>query len=204
MYRTHTCGALNITFAGQEVTLSGWVQRVRKLGGMTFVDLRDRYGITQLVADQSTPHDVIETAESLGREYVIQAMGTVVERSNKNKKLATGDIEVVLTKINILNPSLTPPFTIEEESDGGEELRARYRYLDLRRPPLQRALALRHVMAQEARKYLSNCGFMEIETPFLIKSTPEGARDFVVPSRMNQGEFYALPQSPNSSNSYLW
>lgn len=203
MYRTHTCGALNITFAGQEVTLSGWVQRVRKLGGMTFVDLRDRYGITQLVADQSTPHDVIETAESLGREYVIQAMGTVVERSNKNKKLATGDIEVVLTKINILNPSLTPPFTIEEESDGGEELRARYRYLDLRRPPLQRALALRHVMAQEARKYLSNCGFMEIETPFLIKSTPEGARDFVVPSRMNQGEFYALPQSPQQLKQLL-
>ncbi len=203
MYRTHTCGALNITFAGQEVTLSGWVQRVRKLGGMTFIDLRDRYGITQLVANQSTPLDVIETAESLGREYVIQAIGTVVERSNKNKKLPTGDIEVLLTKINILNPSLTPPFTIEEESDGGEELRARYRYLDLRRPPLQRALALRHVMGQEVRKYLSNCGFMEIETPFLIKSTPEGARDFVVPSRMNQGEFYALPQSPQQLKQLL-
>ncbi|HOO69544.1 MAG TPA: aspartate--tRNA ligase [Bacteroidales bacterium] len=203
MYRTHTCGALNLSHAGQEVQLAGWIQRIRKLGGMTFIDLRDRYGITQLVVNQDSPQEVNTVLEDLGREYVITAKGTVVERSSKNPKIPTGEIEILLKGVEILSRSQTPPFTIEEESDGGEELRSRYRYLDLRRPPLQKAIALRHKMAQETRSYLSQCGFLEIETPFLIKSTPEGARDFVVPSRMNQGQFYALPQSPQTFKQLL-
>ena len=194
MYRTHTCGELRISNAGQKVTLSGWVQKARKLGGMTFIDLRDRYGITQLVTE-----DEIE----VGREWVIQVTGEVVERQSKNPKMETGDIEVKIEKVNVLNKAQTPPFTIEEVSDGGEDIRAKYRYLDLRRPPLQRALALRHRLAQEIRTYLDGKGFMEIETPYLIKSTPEGARDFVVPSRMNPGEFYALPQSPQTFKQLL-
>ena len=203
MYRTHTCGELNLTNKGQSVTLSGWVQRVRRLGGMTFVDLRDRYGITQLVCDENASAAVKEMIESLGREFVIQAIGTVLERSSKNAKMATGDIELQLTDLKILHKSETPPFTIEDESDGGDEIRMKYRYLDLRRNPLQKAMALRHRMAQEIRRYLDQSNFLEIETPYLIKSTPEGARDFVVPSRMNQGEFYALPQSPQSFKQLL-
>ena len=194
MYRTHTCGELRICNVGQKVTLAGWVQKVRSLGGMTFADLRDRYGITQLLLD--SPGD-------LGREYVIQVTGTVVERQSKNPKLPTGDIEIKVESVTVLNKASVPPFTIEEESDGGEDLRARYRYLDLRRPPLQRALALRHRLCQEVRNYLDSKGFMEIETPYLIKSTPEGARDFVVPSRMNKGQFYALPQSPQTFKQLL-
>lgn len=203
MYRTHTCGELDLSYAGRQVQLAGWIQRIRKLGGMTFIDLRDRYGITQLVVKENSPALVKETTESLGREYVVTVCGTVLERSNKNMNIPTGEIEIALTGIDVLNPSQIPPFTIEEESDGGEELRARYRYLDLRRTPLQKAMMLRHLMAQETRSYLSRCGFLEIETPFLIKSTPEGARDFVVPSRMNQGQFYALPQSPQQFKQLL-
>jgi len=203
MYRTHTCGELDLSYAGRQVQLAGWIQRIRKLGGMTFIDLRDRYGITQLVVKEDSPALVKETTESLGREYVVTVCGTVLERSNKNMNIPTGEIEIALTGIDVLNPSQVPPFTIEEESDGGEELRARYRYLDLRRTPLQKAMMLRHLMAQETRSYLSRCGFLEIETPFLIKSTPEGARDFVVPSRMNQGQFYALPQSPQQFKQLL-
>ena len=194
MYRTHTCGELRIGNAGQTVTLSGWVQKVRSLGSMTFVDLRDRYGITQLVFDGSV---------DLGREYVIQITGEVLERESKNAKIPTGDIEVKVSTLNVLNKAQTPPFTIEEVSDGGEDIRAKFRYLDLRRPPLQRALALRHRLAQEIRTYLDGQKFMEIETPYLIKSTPEGARDFVVPSRMNPGQFYALPQSPQTFKQLL-
>ncbi len=194
MYRTHTCGELRICNVGQKVTLAGWVQKVRSLGGMTFADLRDRYGITQLLLD--SPGD-------LGREYVIQVTGQVVERQSKNPKIPTGDIEIKVDTLKILNKASVPPFTIEEESDGGEDLRAKYRYLDLRRPPLQRALALRHRIGQEVRNYLDAQGFMEIETPYLIKSTPEGARDFVVPSRMNKGQFYALPQSPQTFKQLL-
>ena len=196
MYRSNTCGELRLSDKGKKVTLAGWVQKTRKLGGMTFIDLRDRYGITQLVVETDADPALVETAAGLGREYVIQAVGEVVERASKNPKMPTGDVEIRLESINVLNKSVTPPFTIEENSDGGEDLRAKYRYLDLRRPPLQRALALRHRLAQEIRNYLDEQGFMEIETPYLIKSTPEGARDFVVPSRMNPGTFYALPQSP--------
>ena len=203
MYRTHTCGELRISNAGEKVTLAGWVQRARKLGGMTFIDLRDRYGVTQLVVEADAEASLVECAASLGREYVLQVTGTVVERESKNAKMPTGDIEIKLESIRILNKSVTPPFTIEENSDGGEDLRAKYRYLDLRRPPLQRALALRHRLAQEVRTYLDGQGFMEIETPYLIKSTPEGARDFVVPSRMNPGQFYALPQSPQTFKQLL-
>ena len=203
MYRTKSCGELRLANAGERVTLAGWVQKSRRLGGMTFIDLRDRYGITQLVVEATAPESLTEVAASLGREYVIQAEGEVVERVNKNPNLPTGDIEIVLSSINILNKSVTPPFTIEEESDGGEDLRAKYRYLDLRRAPLQRALALRHRMAHEVRNYLDAQNFMEIETPYLIKSTPEGARDFVVPSRMNPGTFYALPQSPQTFKQLL-
>lgn len=194
MYRTNTCGELRISDVGKRVTLAGWVQKVRNLGSMTFVDLRDRYGITQLVLENDQP---------LGREYVIQAEGTVIERESKNAKIPTGDIEIKVDRINVLNKSEVPPFTIEENSDGGDDIRAKYRYLDLRRPPLQRALALRHRLAHEVRNYLDAQGFMEIETPYLIKSTPEGARDFVVPSRMNPGEFYALPQSPQTFKQLL-
>ena len=202
MYRTHPCGELRISNVGQEVTLAGWVQRVRKMGSLNFIDLRDRYGITQLVADEHNK-EVNALVEKMGREWVIQAKGTVIERQSKNTKIETGEIEIQLTDVTVLNAAVTPPFTIEENTDGGEELRAQYRYLDLRRAPLKRALELRHKMAHEVRNYLSNIGFMEIETPYLIKSTPEGARDFVVPSRMNPGEFYALPQSPQTFKQLL-
>ena len=203
MYRTKTCGDLRIENKGEVVTLAGWVQKARKLGGMTFIDLRDRYGITQLVVEADAPAQLVDVATSLGREFVIQVTGEVVERQAKNAKMPTGDIEIKVSAINILNKSVTPPFTIEDESDGGEDLRAKYRYLDLRRGPLQRALALRHRVAHEVRNYLDEKGFMEIETPYLIKSTPEGARDFVVPSRMNPGQFYALPQSPQTFKQLL-
>ena len=203
MYRTHTCGELRLCNAGQSVTLAGWIQRIRKMGGMSFIDLRDRYGITQLVIDESASKELNAQVEKLGREYVIQALGKVEERSSKNSKIETGEIEIKLSEIVVLSPSVTPPFTIEEDSDGGEELRAKYRYLDLRRPPLKRALSLRHRMAHEVRNYLDAQNFMEIETPYLIKSTPEGARDFVVPSRMNPGQFYALPQSPQQQKQLL-
>lgn len=203
MYRTHTCGELRIGNKGETVTLAGWVQKVRNLGAMTFVDIRDRYGITQLVVDDNSPAAAMETAGSLGREYVIRATGKVVERSAKNARIGTGEVEIAVSELKVLNVSDTPPFTIEENSDGGDELRMKYRYLDLRRPPLQRNMMLRHRMAQSVRRYLDMQGFMEIETPFLIKSTPEGARDFVVPSRMNPGEFYALPQSPQQQKQLL-
>ena len=203
MYRTHTCGELRIENVGQTVTLAGWVQKSRKLGGMTFVDLRDRYGITQLVVDAHAAAELVETASSLGREWVLQVTGEVIERQSKNPKMDTGEIEISLSEIKVLNKANTPPFTIEEESDGGEELRAKYRYLDLRRGPLQRALKIRHQIAHEVRNYLDAQNFLEIETPYLIKSTPEGARDFVVPSRMNPGQFYALPQSPQTFKQLL-
>ncbi|MDD6253701.1 MAG: aspartate--tRNA ligase [Candidatus Cryptobacteroides sp.] len=202
-YRTDTCGELRISDVGKKVILSGWVQKSRKLGGMTFIDLRDRYGITQLVVEADAPEELVNTANSLGREFVIQVEGEVVERQSKNPKMDTGDIEIRLSSINVLNASVTPPFTIEDESDGGEDIRARYRYLDLRRNPLKNALTLRHKIAHEVRNFLDSKGFMEIETPYLIKSTPEGARDFVVPSRMNPGEFYALPQSPQTFKQLL-
>ena len=203
MYRTHTCGELRIENVGQTVTLAGWVQKSRKLGGMTFVDLRDRYGITQIVVDAHAEAELVETAASLGREWVLQVTGEVIERQSKNPKMPTGDIEISLSAIKVLNKANTPPFTIEDESDGGEELRAKYRYLDLRRNPLQRALKIRHQIAHEVRNYLDSQNFLEIETPYLIKSTPEGARDFVVPSRMNPGQFYALPQSPQTFKQLL-
>lgn len=203
MYRTKTCGELRLADAGKTVTLAGWVQKCRKLGGMTFIDLRDRYGITQLVVDATAGEELTQTAGSLGREYVIQATGKVVERASKNSKMPTGDIEIELSEIKVLNKAQTPPFTIEDVSDGGEELRAKYRYLDLRRNPLRKALELRHRIAHEVRNYLDAQNFLEIETPYLIKSTPEGARDFVVPSRMNPGQFYALPQSPQTFKQLL-
>ena len=203
MYRTHTCGQLRISDVGQTVTLAGWVQRVRKMGSLNFIDLRDRYGITQLVADENESKEINDLVSTLGREYVIQATGVVIERQSKNNKIETGEIEIKLTQLQVLNKAVTPPFTIEENTDGGEDIRAQYRYLDLRRAPLKRALELRHKMAHEVRNYLSDIGFMEIETPYLIKSTPEGARDFVVPSRMNPGEFYALPQSPQTFKQLL-
>lgn len=196
MYRTHTCGELRIADVNKNVTLSGWVQRVRNLGGMTFIDLRDRYGITQLVINSESSEDLASKADKLGREFVIQVMGAVAERSSKNSKIPTGDVEIILEKIEILNVSAVPPFTIEDDTDGGDELRMKYRYLDLRRTPVRRNLELRHQMGIEIRNYLSEKGFLDIETPFLIKSTPEGARDFVVPSRVHPGQFYALPQSP--------
>jgi len=196
MYRTNTCGELRTTHCGQEVTLAGWVQRVRDLGAMSFIDLRDRYGITQLVADEKTAEEVKKQVAQLGREFVIQAKGMVRERTSKNKNIPTGEIEVELTGLKVLNASLVPPFTIQDDTDGGDDLRMKYRYLDLRRPAVQQNLFLRARMAQVARNYLSGQGFTEVETPVMIKSTPEGARDFVVPSRMNPGEFYALPQSP--------
>jgi aspartyl-tRNA synthetase len=198
MYRTHNCGELSLKNAGEKVILSGWVQRSRNLGGMTFIDLRDRYGITQLVFNIDINPELCREARKLGREFVIRIEGVVEERSNKNPALPTGDIEIKAGKIDILNKSEIPPFTIEDETDGGDELRMRYRYLDLRRNVLKKNLELRHSMAQETRKYLSGQGFIEVETPMLIKSTPEGARDFVVPSRINPGEFYALPQSPQT------
>ena len=202
-FRTNTCGELRISDVGRKVVLAGWVQKSRKLGGMTFIDLRDRYGITQLVVETDAPEELVSTATSLGREFVIQVEGEVVERQSKNPKMDTGDIEIKLSAINVLNKSVTPPFTIEDESNGGEDIRAKYRYLDLRRNHLKNALMLRHKIAHEVRNFLDSKGFMEIETPYLIKSTPEGARDFVVPSRMNPGEFYALPQSPQTFKQLL-
>lgn len=203
MYRTNTCGELRISDAGKKTTLAGWVQRIRKMGGMTFVDLRDRYGITQLVFNSETDSDLFEAANKLGREFVIQITGTVEERSNKNPHLPTGDIEIIVSELNVLNKSDVPPFIIEDETDGGDDLRMKYRYLDLRRPAVRKNLELRHRMAFEIRRYLDGKGFLEVETPVLIKSTPEGARDFVVPSRMNPGQFYALPQSPQTFKQLL-
>ena len=203
MYRTHTCGQLNISNINQTVTLSGWVQKIRNLGGMTFIDLRDRYGITQLVFDENVNTELCSKARELGREFVIKITGKIIERSNKNKNIPTGEIEIIVNELTILSKSEIPPFTIEDNTDGGDELRMKYRYLDLRRNSVRKGLELRHKMAQEIRKYLDSEKFMEIETPVLIKSTPEGARDFVVPSRMNQGEFYALPQSPQTFKQLL-
>lgn len=203
MYRTNTCGELRLSDAGREVTLAGWVQRTRKMGGMTFVDLRDRYGITQLVFNEASDKDVWEAANKLGREYCVQAKGVVSERQNKNDKMATGDIEIIVSKLTVLSPSLTPPFTIEEKTDGGDDLRMKYRYLDLRRDCVRKNLELRHRMTILIRNFLDARQFMEIETPMLIGSTPEGARDFVVPSRMNPGQFYALPQSPQTLKQLL-
>lgn len=203
MFRTNTCGELRISNVGSTVTLAGWVQRIRKMGGMTFIDLRDRYGITQLVFNSDVNADLHEAANHLGREYVIQVTGNVAERSNKNANIPTGDIEIIATDLKVLNRSEVPPFTIEDDTDGGDDLRMRYRYLDLRRNCVRRNLELRHRMAFEIRRYLDSKGFLEVETPVLIKSTPEGARDFVVPSRMNPGEFYALPQSPQTFKQLL-
>jgi aspartyl-tRNA synthetase len=203
MYRTHTCGELRLSDAGQTVTLAGWVQRARDLGGMTFVDLRDRYGITQLSFNMERDADLCAAARKLGREFVVQATGTVRERESKNAHLPTGAIEIIVTELKVLNTADTPPFTIEDETDGGDELRMKYRYLDLRRPTIRKNFELRHRMAIEARNYLSQQHFLEVETPVLIKSTPEGARDFVVPSRLHQGEFYALPQSPQTFKQLL-
>ncbi len=203
MYRTHTCGELSAANIGEIVTLSGWIQKTRELGGMTFVDIRDRYGITQLVFDVSKNPELSGPARELGREFVIKVTGKVIERESKNKKLATGDIEILVSELVILNQSEIPPFTIETETDGGDEIRMKYRYLDLRRSPLQKSLELRHKMGIEVRNFLHQQGFFEIETPYLIKSTPEGARDFVVPSRMNENQFYALPQSPQTFKQLL-
>ncbi|MCI5055828.1 MAG: OB-fold nucleic acid binding domain-containing protein, partial [Flavobacteriales bacterium] len=203
MYRTHTCGELRAANIGDEVKLSGWVQTSRDFGGMTFIDLRDRYGITQLFFNMETNKTLCEKARTFGREFVIQASGTVIERSNKNPNIPTGDVEIEISEVKVLNESKTPPFTIEDESDGGDDLRMTYRYLDLRRNPVKEKILLRHKLGLEIRKYLANQDFVEIETPFLIKSTPEGARDFLVPSRMNQGEFYALPQSPQTFKQLL-
>ena len=203
MHRSHTCGELRLSDQSKEVTLSGWVQKSRDLGGMTFIDLRDRYGLTQLVFNMETNAELCERARKLGREYVIKVIGTVAERSSKNLNIQTGEIEIDVINLEILNESKTPPFTIETETDGGDDLRMEYRYLDLRRKPLMDNLALRHKMSIETRKYLDSIGFFEIETPYLIKSTPEGARDFVVPSRMNEGQFYALPQSPQTFKQLL-
>lgn len=203
MYRTNTCGELRITNLNQEVTLSGWVQKSRKLGGMIFIDLRDRYGITQLVFNQEIDAALCEEAEKIGREWVIQVTGSVKERSNKNANIPTGDIEIIVSGLTVLNPSEVPPFTIENETDGGDDIRMKYRYLDLRRNPVRKNMELRHQMAFETRNYLNNQQFLEVETPVLVGSTPEGARDFVVPSRMNPGEFYALPQSPQTLKQLL-
>ncbi|MEG2163359.1 MAG: aspartate--tRNA ligase [Bacteroidales bacterium] len=203
MFRTKTCGQLRMTDVNSEVTLAGWVQRIRKMGGMTFVDLRDRYGITQLVFNHELDAELCEAANKLGREYVMQIKGTVKERSNKNSSIPTGEIEIIVTVFNILSTSETPPFTIEDDSDGGDDLRMQYRYLDLRRSCVRKNLELRHKLTFEVRRYLDSQNFLEIETPILIKSTPEGARDFVVPSRMNPGEFYALPQSPQTFKQLL-
>ena len=204
MYRSHNCGELRINDLNKEVKLSGWVQKVRDKGFIMWVDLRDRYGLTQLIFDQErTPSNVIDLAKTLGREFVINITGSVIERNSKNDLMSTGDIEVLVSELKILNSSITPPFTIEDESDGGEELRMKYRYLDIRREPVKNNLILRHKITQQVRTYLSDNSFIEVETPYLIKSTPEGARDFVVPSRMNPGEFYALPQSPQTFKQLL-
>ncbi len=203
MYRSHTCGELRLSNAGEKVTLAGWVQRVRKMGGMTFVDLRDRYGITQLVFNEENDAPLCERANHLGREYVIQVVGTVNKRYSKNTNIPTGEIEIIVSELNQLNASEIPPFTIEENTDGGDDIRMKYRYLDLRRPNVRKNLELRHKMCIAVRNYLSDLGFLEVETPMLIGSTPEGARDFVVPSRMNPGQFYALPQSPQTLKQLL-
>ena len=203
MFRTNTCGELRISDAGKKVTLAGWVQRSRKMGGMTFIDVRDRYGITQVVFNIEHDADLCEQANHLGREFVIQITGTVAERTAKNSNMPTGDIEIIADSLRVLNPSEVPPFTIEDETDGGDDLRMRYRYLDIRRNPVRRNLELRHRMTMEVRRYLDSKGFLEIETPMLVGSTPEGARDFVVPSRMNPGQFYALPQSPQTLKQLL-
>ena len=204
MYRSHNCGELNISDVNKEVTLAGWVQKSRNKGFMNWVDLRDRYGITQLLFDESrSEKSIFELAKTLGREFVVQVKGTVIEREAKNATMATGEIEILVKEMTILNASLTPPFTIEDETDGGEDIRMKYRYLDIRRNPVKNALLFRHKVAMEVRKYLSDLDFCEIETPYLIKSTPEGARDFVVPSRMNEGQFYALPQSPQTFKQLL-
>ena len=202
MYRTHTCGELNAANIGQTVTLCGWVQKTRELGGMAFVDLRDRYGITQLVFDADKP-ELVQQVKAIGREFVIQVVGKVIERENKNAKMATGDIEIAVSQLTVLNPSEVPPFTIEDNTDGGDDLRMKYRYLDLRRSAVRKNLELRHKFTIEVRRYLDEHGFLEIETPVLVNSTPEGARDFVVPSRMNPGQFYALPQSPQTLKQLL-
>jgi aspartyl-tRNA synthetase len=204
MYRSHNCGELNASHINTEVTLAGWVQKSRDKGFMNWVDLRDRYGITQLIFDESrSPKEVFELAKTLGREFVIQAKGTIIEREAKNANMSTGDIEILVTELKILNSSITPPFSIEDETDGGEDIRMKYRYLDIRRNPVKNNLLFRHKVAMEVRKYLSDMDFCEVETPYLIKSTPEGARDFVVPSRMNEGQFYALPQSPQTFKQLL-
>ncbi len=203
MYRTKTCGELRLENVNEIVTLAGWVQRTRKMGGMTFVDLRDRYGVTQLVFNNETDVELCERANHLGREFVLQVTGCVAERSAKNANMPTGDVEIIVSKLNILNEAVTPPFTIEDETDGGDDLRMKYRYLDLRRACVRRNLELRHKMAFEVRRYLDEQGFLEVETPVLVNSTPEGARDFVVPSRMNPGQFYALPQSPQTLKQLL-
>ena len=203
MHRTQTCGELRLENTGSYVTLSGWVQKARDLGGMTFVDLRDRYGITQLVFNMETSDELCEKARKLGREYVIKVSGNVIERESKNKNNPTGEIEIEVSSLEVLNASKTPPFTIEDETDGGDDLRMQYRYLDLRRKPVQANIMLRHRVGMETRKYLDSVGFIDVETPYLIKSTPEGARDFVVPSRMNPGQFYALPQSPQTFKQLL-
>ena len=204
MYRSHNCGELNASHINQEVTLAGWVQKSRDKGFMNWVDLRDRYGITQLLFDESrSEKSVFELAKTLGREFVVQVKGTVIEREAKNKNIATGEIEILVKEMTILNAALTPPFTIEDETDGGEDIRMKYRYLDIRRNPVKNSLLFRHKVAQAVRNYLSDLDFCEVETPYLIKSTPEGARDFVVPSRMNEGQFYALPQSPQTFKQLL-
>jgi aspartyl-tRNA synthetase len=203
MFRTHTCGELRISDVNKQITLSGWVQRSRKMGGMTFIDLRDRYGITQLVFNEEVNAELCERANRLGREFVIQVKGTVNERFSKNQHIPTGDIEIIVSELDVLNSSLTPPFTIEENTDGGDDIRMKYRYLDLRRANVRSNLELRHKMTIEVRKYLDSQGFIEVETPILVGSTPEGARDFVVPSRMNPGQFYALPQSPQTLKQLL-
>lgn len=203
MYRTHTCGELRLENVNADVCLSGWVQKIRNLGAMTFIDLRDRYGITQLVVEETASEELKRQINGLGREFVIQVKGKVVERANKNHKIPTGDIEILLNEINVLSHSEIPPFTIEDNTDGGDEIRMKYRYLDLRRQMVRKNLELRHRMAHLVRNYLDTQHFMEVETPVLIKSTPEGARDFVVPSRMNQGQFYALPQSPQTFKQLL-
>lgn len=198
MYRTKTCGELCLANVGETVTLAGWIQRIRKMGALTFIDLRDRYGITQLVFNQTENETLFNQANDLGREYVIQATGTVNERYAKNKNIPTGEIEIIVTALNVLNESLVPPFTIEDDTDGGDDLRMKYRYLDLRRNAVRKNIELRHKTCIAIRQFLDSKGFLEIETPVLVGSTPEGARDFVVPSRMNPGQFYALPQSPQT------
>ncbi len=204
MYRSNTCGELNVSYIGKEVTLCGWIQKVRDKGFVAWIDLRDRYGITQLVFDEErTSKELLELVRTLGRETVIQIKGTVIERASKNKNIATGEIEVLVSELTILNESLLPPFTVEDETDGGEDIRMKYRYLDIRRNPVKENLIFRHKVSMEVRKHLSDQGFIDVETPYLIKSTPEGARDFVVPSRMNEGQFYALPQSPQTFKQLL-